>query len=420
MSKYVKIFIKSFFIILISILFYSYSSLSFAQEQIVEEPSLTNEGTLNLESETENSESETDSLNKDDNLDGDIEAEELVNIPETESSEITDTYLEGKVTKIISETKAPQLYQELEIKITKGDLKGDIVIVQNGGNMFIDVNQYKKGDHITLNYNLDLNGENTYFITGYVRSGSMWLLAFIFTVLAVAVGGKKGIYSLIAMTLSFVLIFAFLLPQITAGADPVFTAILASLGIIPLTFYLSHGFSKKTTISIIGTLIALIATGILSTIFVRLTHLTGIGDEEAMFLQSLEILDFNLQGLLLAGIIIGTLGVLDDVTVAQTSIVYELYDVDKTLKFKEIFMRSMQIGRDHIASMINTLILVYTGASLPLLLIFTNSRFSLSEILNYEMLTTELVRTLVGSIGLILAVPITTYIASLAVLKNKK
>ncbi len=193
--------------------------------------------------------------------------------------------------------------------------------------------------------------------------------------------------------------------------------------IIPITFYLSHGFNKRTTIAIVGTIIALTITGILSVIFSNLAHLSGAESEEVLFLQGMNNTTYNLKGLLLAGILIGTLGIMDDITISQTSIVHQLYDLKKDISTKELFKRSLELGRDHIASMINTLILVYAGASMPLLLLFLSDDRTFSEVISLEVVSTEIVRTLVGSIGLILAVPITTYLACYFVKKlqqNKK
>jgi len=169
-----------------------------------------------------------------------------------------------------------------------------------------------------------------------------------------------------------------------------------------------------------GTLIALIITGILANIFVEAAKLTGFASEEAGFLQVAKGGAINMKGLLLAGIIIGLLGILDDVTVSQAAIVFQLKEANNRLKFNQLYQRAMRVGQDHIASMINTLILVYAGASLPLLLLFIDSPRPFLEVVNYEIIADEVVRTLVGSIGLILAVPLTTLIASLAVSAEKR
>lgn len=225
--------------------------------------------------------------------------------------------------------------------------------------------------------------------------------------------------SLIGMGISFFIIFLFVLPKLLAGADPIQVAIVASLFITPLTFYFSHGLNKKTTIAVIGTIIALIITGILANTFIEAAKLTGFASEEASFLQVAKQGAINMKGILLAGIIIGMLGVLDDITISQSAIVFQLKEANQKLKFDDLYKRAMNIGQDHISSMVNTLILVYTGAALPLLLLFINNPHPFSEIINYELIADEIIRTLVGSIGLILSVPITTFIASLAA-ANKK
>jgi len=165
-------------------------------------------------------------------------------------------------------------------------------------------------------------------------------------------------------------------------------------------------------VAIAGTLISLIITGILANLFVSESRLTGFASEEASFLQAAKQGTINIQGLLLAGIIIGVLGVLDDITISQSAIVFQLKATKNKIQFGDLYTKAMNIGRDHISSMVNTLILVYAGAALPLLLLFIDNPHPFSEIVNYEIIADEIVRTLVGSIGLILAVPITTFIAT--------
>ena len=245
------------------------------------------------------------------------------------------------------------------------------------------------------------------------------LLLILFVVSTIAVAKWRGILSLIGMGVSFLVIFSFILPKILSGSNPVEIAILGSLIIIPVSFFLSHGFNKKTIVAIAGTLIALIITGVLANVFVEAAKLTGFASEEAGFLQVARQGTVNIKGLLLAGIIIGVLGVLDDITISQSAIVFQLKKANEKLKFNELYKRAMNIGRDHISSMINTLVLVYTGAALPLLLLFIDNPHPFSEIANYEIIADEIVRTLVGSIGLILAVPITTVIASLVAEQSK-
>jgi uncharacterized membrane protein len=325
-------------------------------------------------------------------------------------------YIRGKVIEILEEEERESqggtyMYQKLLIEVTRGSLKGEEITVEHGGPLMAQVVTYGGGDRVMISHTEDLEGNDVFFITDYVRTPGLLYLFLFFAGFSVIIGGRKGVLSIAAMAFSFFVLFVFVLPQIQDGGNPVMIVILASFFIVPVTFYLSHGFEKKTTVSIAGTFIALIITGVLSAIFVSATHLSGLSSEDALLLQVAGNGDYNLKGLLLAGIIIGTLGVLDDITVSQTAIVYQLNDLKPDVSFNELFMRAIHIGKDHIASMINTLVLVYTGASLPLLLIFLNNPRPVGDILNLEMISTEVVRTLVGSIGLVLAVPITTYLA---------
>lgn len=348
-------------------------------------------------------------------IDIDIQPEE--NIPQTE-------YFKGTVTDILEEevvqyAGGEQMYQSLLITITNGDFKGEKIEVENGSTASLQEIIYEVGDTVYLSYTRDQNGKAVFFITDFDRTNSLAILFLGFVLLTLLIGFKRGALSIISLLISFAIIFIFVLPQIQAGKDPVLIAILSSIVIIPITFYLSHGFQIKTTISIIGTFVSLVITGLLAVYFVNLVNLTGGASEEALFLQNIGGTVYNLRDLLLAGIIIGTMGVMDDVTVSQTSIVFQLYDLKKKITFSELFARSIKVGKDHISSMVNTLVLVYTGASMPLLLLFMNNPRPFEELLSYELVATEIVRMLVGSIGLIIAVPITTALACYVVTNYK-
>ena len=224
------------------------------------------------------------------------------------------------------------------------------------------------------------------------------------------------------MIITFFIVIDFTLRYIQYGYNPVLISFLSALIIIPVTFYMFHGFKKKVTVSVIATLVALLLTIGLAVLFMNITHLTGAASEEAVLLKTMNGVHYNLKSILLAGIIIGTLGVLDDVTVGQAGIAFQLFDLRPDLKFLELYKRSIEFGKDHIPSMINTLILVYAGASLPLLLLFLKSDRTFGGIISYESIVTEIVRTLVGSIGLMISVPITALLACFWVefIKNSK
>lgn len=326
--------------------------------------------------------------------------------------------LETVVTRVVREQwrESPdgqrQRSQELELAVTKGSLAGQTITVESGNLSLANLPRYKVGDELLVLRRQAPRGDEVYFISDYIRRTPLLYLFAAFVIIAVAVGRWWGVTSIIGMGFSFLVIFVFILPRILAGGDPVITTVVGSLFIIPVTFYLSHGVNRKTSIAVVGTVIALVITGTLAVYFVDFAKLSGYASEEAAFLRSAQFGGaVDVRGLLLAGIIIGTLGVLDDVTVSQASIVRQLRRTDVGLPALEIYRRAMAVGQDHISSMVNTLVLVYTGASLPLLLLFLDARTSFWEVVNYEVVADEIVRTLVGSIGLMLAVPITTFLS---------
>ena len=310
--------------------------------------------------------------------------------------------------KITGEKEMGQMWQKLELVVTsKGEKIGQKVVAQN-----LDPRlEYQVGDKLMI-YQADAE---TFLIADQIRTDALLMLFIIFIALVLIISKWRGIGSLLGMAVSFVVIIYFILPKIAGGENPILIAILGSLIIIPATFYPSHGINRKTTIAVLSTILALVTTGLLANFFISLAKLSGLASEEAGFLQAMYPDLINMQGLLLAGIIIGVLGVLDDVTVSQASIVEQLKGANQELRATEIFQRAMQVGHDHISSMVNTLVLVYAGASLPLLLLFNDAAKPFTELINHEIIADEIVRTLVGSIGLILAVPISTFLAALFV-----
>lgn len=326
----------------------------------------------------------------------------------------TQLRIEAVVTKVIEDSQIIEdngnkhPYQKLGLIGTSGQYKGKNLVVENGKFDQSGVVIYKLGDSVVLSVAKDFQDHDLITITDYVRRLPLLLLFGIFIVMTIIVGGLRGASSLLGMIVTFSIIFLFILPQVLKGGDPVLVTIFASLFIIPITFCLSHGLNKKTLCAVGGTLIALLITGLLAALFVNNTHLSGFASEESNYLDVLKHGSINMQGLLLAGIIIGLLGVLQDITISQAAVVYQLKNANSKLKFHQLFTGAMDVGRDHIASMANTLILVYAGVSLPLLLLFINNPLPFSTVINFEIIAEEVVRTLVASIGLIIAVPITT------------
>lgn len=218
--------------------------------------------------------------------------------------------------------------------------------------------------------------------------------------------------ALIGMAISLAVIAGYILPSILRGQDPVVTSVLGSFVLLTLTYYLIHGWTLKAHAAVVATFFALILTAVLALVSVEAARLTGLGSEEAMFLTQFSGVRLSMRGLLLASILIGALGVLDDLTINQVSAVFEIRRADPGLVGRGLFRRAMVIGQDHIAATVNTLLLAYVGASLPLLLLFGMFGEPVGIALNRAMIAEEVVRTLVGSIGLILAVPIATGLAT--------
>ena len=320
---------------------------------------------------------------------------------------------DGKVykAKIVEVIESSGEVQKAKIEITEGQNKGKEVEA-SATNIQKSI-EFNKGDEILVLETKDVQGEQIYYITDFSRTNYLYILFAIFAILSVFIAGVKGISSLIGLGASFLIIFKFILPFIDRGYEPVTITIIGSIFIVATTFYLSHGFNKKTSISVVGTIISLIITGLLALIFISKAKITGSASEELIFLQAMRPGEFNATGLLLSGIIIGTLGILDDITISQASIVQELKKANPDISGQDLFIQTMSVGKDHIASLVNTLILVYTGSFLPLLLLLNNNPQPFSQVINYEIFAEEIIRTLVASIGLILAVPITTALATL-------
>ena len=312
-------------------------------------------------------------------------------------------------------------YQQVELRILDGEKKDQIITIDHGGSFRINPDQKVNRNEIVILTKLATPDGEKYLITDKYRISQLgWLFA-LFAGLVFLVTGKKGFGALLGLAISLAVVVWFITPRILAGNDPLLISILGSIFILTITIYLAHGFKKQTTIALISTLITLVVTGILAVFFTKISGLTGMGSEEAYSLQ-LGGQMINLSGLLLGGIIIGTLGILDDITTSQTAAVYELHHTDNSLSFDKLVKKALNIGKEHISSLVNTLVLAYAGASLPLFILFvSNPRgIPLEIIINGEIIAEEIVRSLVGSIGLILAVPITTAMAAWYVTHRSK
>jgi uncharacterized membrane protein len=258
----------------------------------------------------------------------------------------------------------------------------------------------------------DVPNESDYTLVDFERGGSLLLLFGVFALLVIAFSRVRGALSLVGLGASLAVILLFIVPAILNGEPPVAVAIAGSLAVMLLTITLAHGLGPKSVAALLGTTASLLLTAALAVLFTHLTRLTGLAGEEAFALRLADP-DVSLQGLLIAGMVIGALGVLDDVTVSQSSTVLALRAANPALTFRELFTRAMHVGRDHVSATVNTLVLAYAGASLPVLLIFASGALGLGQALSLEIVSEQVVATLVGSIGLIAAVPFTTAVAAL-------
>ncbi|HKZ83104.1 MAG TPA: YibE/F family protein [Anaerolineae bacterium] len=329
-------------------------------------------------------------------------------VEETVQARVLEVIEEGEIDR----GGIAQPYQKLRVVLLDGDLAGRAVTVDHGlYSLLSPESLYRAEDRVWVLRSRGPDGSDVLIITDAVRLDAMAWLAIAFVAIIVVVARWQGVRSLLGMLVSLLIITQFILPMILAGGDPVSISVAGSFVVLAVTLYLIYGWKRKTHAAVTGMLFSLIITGLLAALAVGLARLTGQGAEEALFLQASGAA-INLRGLLLAGIIVGALGVLDDVTISQASAVTELAAANPDLAPLDVFRRAMNIGRDHIASTVNTLVLAYVGASLPLLLLFSIYPQPFAQTLNREFIAEEVVRTLVGSLGLVLSVPITTFLAS--------
>ncbi|MEG8276247.1 YibE/F family protein [Streptomyces sp. AHA2] len=305
----------------------------------------------------------------------------------------------------------------------KGTCKRATIRVDTGqdkGRTFTEIvqpdqsRQLSEGQGVVVAYEPSAPKDLQYSVTDVDRRLPLSLLAGIFAVAVVIVGRLRGLMALISLAISFMVLNFFILPAILQGSNPLLVAVVGASAIMLIALYLCHGLSARTSVAVLGTLISLLLIGVLGSVFIDWAALTGNTDDNTGLIHGLYP-TIDMSGLLLAGVIIGSLGVLDDVTVTQTSAVWELHEANPTMGWRGLYRAGIRIGRDHIASVVNTLVLAYAGAALPLLLLFSIAQSSVGTVANSELVAEEIVRTLVGSIGLVASVPVTTALAALVV-----
>lgn len=270
----------------------------------------------------------------------------------------------------------------------------------------------RAGDRIIVSFTEQAPAGQQYAFQDFDRGRPLLTLTILFAVGVLALSRWRGIGALASLAYSLVLIAVFTLPAIMEGSAPLPVAVATAAAIMLVTLYLSHGFSVRSTVAMLGTLVSLLVIGGIGWVFTSVGHFTGLVDEGSQYISGIAA-QVDLRGLLLAGLVIGALGVLDDVTVTQTWAVWELADVDPDASVRSLFVRAMRIGRSHVASTVNTLVLAYVGATLPLMLVFSALSLPFGIAVSQEVVAQEVVRGLVGGLGIIAAVPVTTAIAAL-------
>ncbi|MFA5134870.1 MAG: YibE/F family protein [Patescibacteria group bacterium] len=342
----------------------------------------------------------------------------LALIPAVAAGQQDDEIFKARVLDILEEKTITDemgesiTLQRLKLRGLEGTWKGMEIEFDGTEYEVMSANEYEAGDKVMVAASRDAEGNDVFYVTDHVRQGSLYWLAAIFATVVVAIGRLKGMRAIAVLVASFFIILKFIIPLILDGKSPLLISIIGSVFILVIAIYITEGFKRSSTVAIGAITVSLLITGFLSVWFTKLARLTGYANDDVFFLKSSLGSGINVEGLLLAGIIIGALGVLDDVVVAQIETVNQLTGANPSLKKRELYARAMKVGVTHMSAMVNTLFLAYAGASLPLLILFSNRlEVTFSQALNNELIATEIVRTVAGSIGLILAVPLATLLA---------
>lgn len=307
----------------------------------------------------------------------------------------------------------PHEVQTVLLRILNGAEKGKEVTLENGVVDGREDMRLEVGEKVVLDKITDAAGQTEYLIKEAYRLPSLFWLTLVFIAVTIALGGITGITSLLGLAVSVLTLILFVIPRIVAGDNPMVICLIGAAIIACTSIYLAHGLNRRTSVALLSTLITLAIAAITAYIFVHASQLFGMGSEESLYLQTGMLQNVDLRGLLLGGIIIGCLGVLDDVTTAQCAAIDEISKANPSMTQLQLQRAGFSIGREHIASLINTLALAYAGASLPLLLLFkTQDTYPLWVTLNSEFLSEEIIRTLVGSLTLVCAVPVSTFLAA--------
>jgi len=310
-------------------------------------------------------------------------------------------------TRTVEGTDLTETYQELRVRIIQGAREGEVVSFENA-----TPTQLSEGDRFYLHREPGIFSEgDIWSVWDPDRSGVLLMLVALFVLVSVAVAGMAGVRSLIALATSFALIIFGLVPALSSGFSPVITSIGFGILILALSMFVTHGVNRPTVVALLGSFAALIVAAVLAQLSVTAAKLSGIASDEAAYLSFATAGSIDLIGLLLGGILVGIIGVLNDVSVSQVHTVAELYDANPELSPARVWKKAMRVGREHMGAVINTLPLAYAGVSLPLLLLFSGSTAPFTFIVNREVFAVEIIRALAGSIGLMLSGLVATALA---------
>ncbi|MEX0877817.1 MAG: YibE/F family protein [Candidatus Spechtbacterales bacterium] len=308
-------------------------------------------------------------------------------------------------TREVEGTGVMSTYQIIEARILEGEREGETISLED------DFIRLKEGDKFFLNILQLDDGSEIYSIGDFDRRGVMLLFFAIFVVAVIALGKWEGVRALISLGGAFLVILYILVPGILGGRNPAVVSALVAIVVLVFVIYFTHGLNRRSHAALLGAVSSVIFTVFLAYVAVDMGHLSGFTDEAASFLNIQTKGEINFSGLLLGAMIIGILGLLDDIAITQASAVEELYSVAPDISEREVFTRALRVGRGHVSALVNTLALAYTGTSLALLLLFFRVPTSIDMLINREIFATEILRIIVGSIGIILTVPITTLLA---------
>ena len=307
---------------------------------------------------------------------------------------------------------APDECDRATVRLTDGVGAGTVVTARAVKHPLVP--RVETGQRILLGVVDAADPADRYLYVDQDRSRPLLLLAGLFAAAVIALSRWRGLAALGALAVTAVVLTQFVLPAILSGSDPLLVAVVGGTAIMVLALYLTHGISVHTSVALLGTMGALMLTAVLGEVFLRLTRISGLSSDGASEVAS-YVPGVDVKGLLIAGLVIGALGVLDDVAITQTAVVWELSAAKPTAGRQELFSAGLRVGRAHVAAVVNTLVLAYAGAALPMLMLFSISGVPESYVVSTERVAVEVVRALVGGLGIVAAVPITTALAAAVV-----